>query len=151
MSRVAKKRLVAVRTVQALVSAGESLGDACFDAGISVAQFRRWSRRIDAAVLEALKDAPRCGGAGRNGGESLATGKFIMSEVFSRIDDVRRKKGVSYKKLAEICGVSPQNVQRWKTGGNIMPEHISKLAMYFGVTTDWLLIGREGVNAAHRT
>lgn len=61
MSRVAKKRLVAVRTVQALVSAGEPLGDACFDAGISVAQFRRWSRRIDAAVLEALKDAPRPG------------------------------------------------------------------------------------------
>ncbi|HXK41754.1 MAG TPA: helix-turn-helix transcriptional regulator [Anaerolineae bacterium] len=69
-----------------------------------------------------------------------------MSEVFSRIDDVRRKKGVSYKKLAEICGVSPQNVQRWKTGGNIMPEHISKLAMYFGVTTDWLLTGREDVS-----
>lgn len=61
MDAVTKKRLVAVRAVQAAVSAGVPVGDACFDAGVSPAQFLDWSRRIDEAGLEALGDAPRAG------------------------------------------------------------------------------------------
>lgn len=64
-----------------------------------------------------------------------------MNELFLRVDKLRTKKGVSYKEIAEICGVSPQNVQRWKSGGTIMPEHLNKLAVYFDVSVDFLMRG----------
>jgi len=69
-----------------------------------------------------------------------------MSELFSRVEQLRLEKALSYRELAQICGVSPQNVQRWKSGGTIMPEHLDKLAVYFGVSVDYLLTGRESVS-----
>lgn len=65
-----------------------------------------------------------------------------MNEVFYRIDELRRDKGISLKKLSEIVGSTPQNVQRWKSGGTIVPEHLNKLALYFNTTVDYLLTGR---------
>jgi len=69
-----------------------------------------------------------------------------MNEVFNRIDNLRTKMGISLKKLAEIANSTPQNVQRWKSGGMIMPEHLNKLAIYFETTVDYLLTGKESVS-----
>lgn len=64
-----------------------------------------------------------------------------MTELFSRIEKLRSDRRASYRDLAAVCGVSPQNVQRWKAGGTVMPEHLSKLAVYFNTSVDYLLGG----------
>lgn len=55
---------------------------------------------------------------------------------------------MTYRDLASICGVSPQNVQRWKTGGTIMPEHLNQLAAYLNTSVDYLMNGDAGEHGA---
>ncbi|MFZ4397645.1 MAG: helix-turn-helix domain-containing protein [Kiritimatiellia bacterium] len=65
-----------------------------------------------------------------------------MSELWKRVDSCRAKKGISLKQLGEICGISPQGVQKWKHTGRIPVEHLTTLSAYFSITIDALI----GVN-----
>jgi transcriptional regulator with XRE-family HTH domain len=62
-----------------------------------------------------------------------------MSELWKRVDSCRAKKGISLKQLGEICGISPQGVQKWKQTGRIPVEHLTTLSAYFSITIDALI------------
>jgi transcriptional regulator with XRE-family HTH domain len=64
-----------------------------------------------------------------------------VTELFSRIDLLREERGLTYRDLARFCGISPQNVQRWKNGGTVMPEHLNTLAVHLRTSVDYLLNG----------
>lgn len=74
-----------------------------------------------------------------------------MNEVFLRIEKLRREKGATLKELANVCGISPQNVQRWKNGGTIMPEHLRLLAAFMNSSVDYLLSGISEVKESQPT
>lgn len=61
-----------------------------------------------------------------------------------KIQDCRRKAGMSQETLAALTGVSRQAVSKWETGESV-PEvgKVVQLARIFGVTTDWLLLEEE--------
>lgn len=63
-------------------------------------------------------------------------------EIPQRIQESRKKKGISQEQLAEVLGVSRQAVSKWESG-QAMPELDKVIGMsdYFGVSTDWLLRG----------
>lgn len=65
-------------------------------------------------------------------------------EIPQRIQESRKKKGISQEQLAEVLGVSRQAVSKWESG-QAMPELDKVIGMseYFGVSTDWLLRGVE--------
>lgn len=60
------------------------------------------------------------------------------------LKELRRSKGVSQENLAELCGVSMQAVSKWENGQSF-PDitFLPKLAGYFQVTIDTLLLGRR--------
>lgn len=97
---------------------------------------------------------------GKDGGP--ATGKTSMlgtekegcgMEIPQRIQESRKKKGISQEQLAEVLGVSRQAVSKWESG-QAMPELDKVIGMsdYFGVSTDWLLrgVGPAGDRPADR-
>lgn len=61
---------------------------------------------------------------------------------------MRVARRATYREIASFCGVSPQNVQRWKAGGTIMPEHIGKLARFFNTSVDYIMNGHPGPERA---
>ena len=65
-----------------------------------------------------------------------------------RILELRKKHGLSQEELAITLGVSRQAVSKWETG-DAMPDtdKVIALAVYFKVTTDWLLRGIEAAPA----
>jgi len=67
-----------------------------------------------------------------------------VNESFKRLDQLRRKKGISLKEMGEICGISPQGVQTWKNAREVPVGHLAKLAAYFGVTIDSLIADADG-------
>ena len=67
-----------------------------------------------------------------------STEKYAVNELFSKLDLLRRERGISLKKMGEICGITPQGVQTWKRSKSIPMEHMKKLAAYFGVSLDTL-------------
>ena len=71
-------------------------------------------------------------------------------EIPQRIQESRKKKGISQEQLAEVLGVSRQAVSKWESG-QAMPELDKVIGMseYFGVSTDWLLRGVEPAGDPH--
>lgn len=67
----------------------------------------------------------------------------VMS-IADRIQILRKEKGISQEELAEQVGVSRQAVSKWESEQS-SPEvdKIILLSEYFGVTTDYLLKGKE--------
>ncbi len=63
-----------------------------------------------------------------------------------RIQQMRKKAGLSQEELADRVGVSRQAVSKWE-GGQSSPdlENIVIMSDLFGVTTDYLLKGIEPV------
>lgn len=61
-----------------------------------------------------------------------------------RIEELIRKKGVSYRKVAEKVGVSPATVGNWVRGDRT-PDAITalKLAWYLDVSIKYLLTGED--------
>ena len=61
-----------------------------------------------------------------------------------RIQDYRKKGGLSQEALAERLGVSRQAVSKWEVDA-AQPEldKVVALAKVFGITTDQLLLGTE--------
>ena len=71
--------------------------------------------------------------------------------VGERIEELRKKKGITQIELAKILGVKRVTVTQWETGvQNIKMIHIVPIAEYFGVSCDFLL-GRSRTAAADET
>ena len=65
-------------------------------------------------------------------------------KLSERIQHLRKSRGMSQEELAEKIGVSRQAVSKWESEQS-MPdlEKVILLSGFFGVTTDYLLKGRE--------
>lgn len=57
-----------------------------------------------------------------------------------RISELRKKEGITLAQLGEVAGISKSGVSHWEKS-NIVPnaDVLAKLAIYFGVTVDYLL------------
>ena len=62
-----------------------------------------------------------------------------MFEAFERIKGLAKKKGVNLQKVAEDLGFSTNYLYSLKNKKTPSAEHISKIADYFHVSTDYLL------------
>lgn len=64
--------------------------------------------------------------------------------IGDRIQEIRKKKGLSQEDLANSIDVSRQAVSKWESGQSSPElEKIILLSEYFGVTTDYLIKGVE--------
>lgn len=53
----------------------------------------------------------------------------IKTKLGKRIQEIRKKKGMSQEKLAELVGIEPNNISRIEKGKNYpTPENIAKIA-----------------------
>ena len=60
-----------------------------------------------------------------------------------KISDLRKRKGISQEKLAELLDISRQAVTKWESGkGNPDTENLIRLSEIFGVSLDELC-GKE--------
>ena len=62
---------------------------------------------------------------------------FYMFEILCK------QKGVSKQKACLDCGLSRTAWNKWKAGAIPNGEALQNIADYFGVTTDYLLTGKE--------
>lgn len=64
--------------------------------------------------------------------------------VSDRIQSLRKAKGISQEQLGEALGISRQAVSKWESGQSI-PDigNIIQMSEVFGVTTDYLLTGKQ--------
>ena len=70
-----------------------------------------------------------------------------MDKLGERIFALRTAKNMSQGDLAAALDVSRQAVSKWENGmGTPTPENIVAMSALFGVTTDYILVGKE--NAA---
>lgn len=67
-----------------------------------------------------------------------------MLPISEKIRSLRRAKNVTQEELADVLGVTFQSVSRWETA-QTYPDItlVPKIAAYFGVTTDELLVADE--------
>ena len=66
-----------------------------------------------------------------------------MGEFAKNLEDLRNKKNISQKKLAEIVGVTQVAISQYETGKSVPKINIAvKLADVFGVTCEELY-GKE--------
>jgi len=63
-----------------------------------------------------------------------------MKIFAERIRKLRTEKGISVKALGKAIGVSGATIIRWETGNyDTTSKNIVKLAIYFGVSANYLL------------
>lgn len=62
-----------------------------------------------------------------------------MFEAFERIKELAKKKGVNLQKVSEDLGFSTNYLYSLKNKKTPSAEHMSKIADYFHVSTDYLL------------
>lgn len=60
---------------------------------------------------------------------------------WERIFRLMHSNGVSSKQLAEIAGVVPSSVTKWKNGASIRNDSLQRIALHFGKSVDYLLTG----------
>lgn len=71
-------------------------------------------------------------------------------DVGGRIRTLRKEKKMTQAQLAKVAGVSAAAVTQWEGGAQTpKAESLSRLADQFGVTTSWLLTGKDRVPTAH--
>lgn len=65
-------------------------------------------------------------------------------EIASRIRTLRRARGISLQRLAEVAGISPGYLSEVERGQSaVSGEKLAALAENLGVTADYLLSGRD--------
>ena len=70
-------------------------------------------------------------------------GGQIMYEIFKQL---LQQYGVSAYKVAKATGVTQSTLSDWKNGRSTpKSENMKKLADYFGVSIDYLMTGKEGI------
>ena len=64
-----------------------------------------------------------------------------MIEIFSeRLKELRKERNISAKQLAKAINISDAAIIRWENKQRIPSmENIYKIAIYFGVSADYLL------------
>jgi len=62
---------------------------------------------------------------------------------FDRFQTLCEKKGVSVYRACTDVGLNRSAVAKWKAGGKPNGTNAGRLAAYLGVTTDFLLEGKE--------
>ncbi len=61
-----------------------------------------------------------------------------------RLYELRKNAGLSQEELAGLLGVTRQAVQKWEAGASRPDmDNLVALSRHFGVTLDWLIIGKE--------
>jgi transcriptional regulator with XRE-family HTH domain len=50
-----------------------------------------------------------------------------------------------YKVLSDL-GLSTGNIYKWKTGSSVNSDLIIKIADYFNVSTDYIILGKDNLN-----
>lgn len=71
-----------------------------------------------------------------------------MFEAFERIKELAKKKGVNLQKVSEDLGFSTNYLYSLKNKKTPSAEHMSKIADYFHVSTDYLLGRTDNPNVA---
>lgn len=74
-----------------------------------------------------------------------------MFEAFERIKGLAKKKGVNLQKVAEDLGFSTNYLYSLKNKKTPSAEHMSKIADYFNVSTDYLLGRTDNPTIAKET
>lgn len=65
-----------------------------------------------------------------------------------RIMQLRKQAGWTQEQLGEKLGVSRQAVSKWEAGqANPDVEYLAEMCRLFGVSSDWLLLGKDGPEA----
>ena len=65
---------------------------------------------------------------------------FSSNLLGEKIKYLRKEKGIGQNLLAQELGVSNASISYWETGKQIpSAEVVYKIAIYFGVSTDYLL------------
>lgn len=66
-----------------------------------------------------------------------------MSPILKRLFDLLEERGVTAKQVTEQLGMSNSSFSDWKKGkGSPGVDALSKLADYFSVSLDWLILGK---------
>ena len=61
-----------------------------------------------------------------------------------RLKELRQQKNLTQAKVADSLGITQQSYARWENGKvTPTPEKLSKIAKFYGVTTDYLLEGQK--------
>ena len=69
---------------------------------------------------------------------------FDVTEFGARLKDLRTTRGLTQEKLAEQLGISWDHLCRVKRGNRSCSiDLIIEIAVYFGVSTDYLLLGKR--------
>lgn len=72
-----------------------------------------------------------------------------MQNYKKRIRELRLNANLSQREVAEMLGVKQQQYQRWETGNREFPiKELVQLAEIFGVSTDYILLGKSDDVAA---
>lgn len=77
----------------------------------------------------------------RNLGEMHKKGRFIMSELYNRIESLCKSENVTVTTMCKDSGASRASLSDLKVGRKQMLSAgtLSKIANYFGITTDYFL------------
>ena len=63
-----------------------------------------------------------------------------MTILVERLKQLRTQRGVTQGQVAEACGISPISLARYETGARTpTTEILARLAVYYGVSMDYLL------------
>ena len=69
---------------------------------------------------------------------------FDVTEFGARLKDLRTTRGLTQEKLAEQLGISWDHLCRVERGNRSCSiDLIIEIAVYFGVSTDYLLLGQR--------
>lgn len=63
--------------------------------------------------------------------------------IGKRIQDLRKRKGITQEELGRVCNVSTQAVSKWECGGTPDAELLPVIADYFHVSCDYLFARKD--------
>lgn len=69
--------------------------------------------------------------------------KTTDNQIGLRLRKLREEREMRIEDMAKVLGVATSTYGRWETGSNSPKNKIPELAQYFGVTTDYLLYGKD--------
>lgn len=68
-----------------------------------------------------------------------------MKDIAQRVKELRKAAKLGQDEMAQLLGIKRAAYSKIERGtNNILTEHVIKISRHFEVTTDWLLIGKEG-------
>jgi transcriptional regulator with XRE-family HTH domain len=72
----------------------------------------------------------------------------IESEIGKRLEDARKRAGLSLGQVATMIDVSKGAVHQWEDGLNIPEARIVELAGHYGVSEHWIKTGKADPSVA---